>query len=294
MSADQQLPLDSGASHPYDKYTALRVAIAEGIAWVTIDSPPVNVLGLKLIADLSRFATAIRQDEQVQVIVLQSANPDFFIAHVDMELVNQWEEAARVAAELYPEPSPLNVFQQLNEQWRTLPQITIAKLQGLVRCGGSELAMALDMRFAARGQASIGQTEALMGIIPGGGATAYLPRLVGRARALEAIVGANLFDADLAERYGWVNRALPAAELNTFVDTLAHQIAALAPGVARASKQAVGAADEPLPAALAQGDALWQQLVFKPIATSKILAGLAAGAQTPAGERNLEGLFRKL
>jgi enoyl-CoA hydratase/carnithine racemase len=294
MTTDRHSAPTSGGSSPYDTYATLQVSVANGIAWVTLDNPPVNVLSLQLIADLSRFAAAIRQDEQVQVIVLQSANPDFFIAHVDMELVNQWEEAARVAAELFPEPSPLNVFQQLNEQWRTLPQITIGKLQGLVRCGGSELAMALDMRFAAQGQAGIGQTEALMGIVPGGGATAYLPRLIGRARALEAIAGANLFDADLAERYGWINRALPAGELDSFVATLAHQMAALAPGVARAAKQAVDTVNEPLPVALAQGDALWQQLVFQPIATSKILGGLAAGAQTPAGERDLEELLRRL
>jgi enoyl-CoA hydratase/carnithine racemase len=204
MTTDRHSAPTSGVSSPYDTYATLQVSVADGIAWVTLDSPPVNVLGLKLIADLSRFAAVVRHDEQVQVIVLQSANPDFFIAHVDMELVHQWEEAARVAAELFPEPSPLNVFQQLNEQWRTLPQLTIGKLQGLVRCGGSELAMALDMRFAARGQAGIGQTEVLMGIVPGGGATAYLPRLIGRARALEAIAGANLFDTDLAERYGWI------------------------------------------------------------------------------------------
>jgi len=294
MAPDHQLPPTPSASPQYDIYSTLHVSVADGIAWVTMDSPPVNVLGLKLIADLSRFAAAIRQDEQVQVIVLQSANPDFFIAHVDMELINQWEEAARVAADLFPEPSPLNVFQQLNEQWRTLPQITIGKLQGLARCGGSELAMALDMRFAARGQAGIGQTEALMGIVPGGGATAYLPRLIGRARALEAIAGANLFDADLAERYGWINRALPADELDSFVATLARQIAALAPGVVRAAKQAVDTVHEPLPVALAQGDALWQQLVFQPVATSKLLGGLAAGAQTPSGERDLESLLRSL
>jgi enoyl-CoA hydratase/carnithine racemase len=294
MTTDRHSAPTSGGSSPYDTYATLQVSVANGIAWVTLDNPPVNVLSLQLIADLSRFAAAIRQDEQVQVIVLQSANPDFFIAHVDMELVNQWEEAARVAAELFPEPSPLNVFQQLNEQWRTLPQITIGKLQGLVRCGGSELAMALDMRFAAQGQAGIGQTEALMGIVPGGGATAYLPRLIGRARALEAIAGANLFDADLAERYGWINRALPAGELDSFVATLAHQMAAHPPGVARAAKQAVDTVNEPLPVALAQGDALWQQLVFQPIATSKILGGLAAGAQTPAGERDLEELLRRL
>ncbi|RZK97757.1 MAG: enoyl-CoA hydratase/isomerase family protein, partial [Hymenobacter sp.] len=168
MTTDRHSAPTASVSAPYDTYATIQVSVVDGIAWVTLDSPPVNVLGLKLITDLSRFATAVRHDEQVQVIVLQSANPDFFIAHVDMELVNQWEEAARVAAELFPEPSPLNVFQQLNEQWRTLPQLTIGKLQGLVRCGGSELAMALDMRFAARGRAGIGQTEVLMGIVPGG------------------------------------------------------------------------------------------------------------------------------
>lgn len=144
----------------YPDYTALRITVEAGVATVTIDHPPVNVLGLALIGDLARFAATVRHDEQVRVIVVQSSNPDFFVAHVDMELINQGEAFVELAA-LYPEPSPLNIFQQLHEQWRTLPQVTIAKLSGLARCGGNELVMALDMRFAAQGRAGLGQTEVL-------------------------------------------------------------------------------------------------------------------------------------
>ena len=279
----------------YTGYEALRITVEAGVATVTLDHPPVNVLGLALIGDLARFAAAVRHDEQVRVIVLQSANPDFFVAHVDMELINQGEAFAELAAALYPEPSPLNIFQQLHEQWRTLPQVTIAKLSGLARCGGNELVMALDMRFAAKGRAGLGQTEVLMGINPGGGATQYLTRLVGRARSLEAILGAALFDAELAERYGWINRALPAEELDEFVATLARNIAALAPGVARAVKVAVDAAAGPITeAGLVKENDLWAQLFQQPIAAMLIRSGLAAGAQTRAGERDLEGLMRSL
>ena len=279
----------------YTGYEALRITVEAGVATVTLDHPPVNVLGLALIGDLARFAAAVRHDEQVRVIVLQSANPDFFVAHVDMELINQGEAFAELAAALYPEPSPLNIFQQLHEQWRTLPQVTIAKLSGLARCGGNELVMALDMRFAAKGRAGLGQTEVLMGINPGGGATQYLTRLVGRARSLEAILGAALFDAELAERYGWINRALPAEELDEFVATLSRRIAALAPGVARAVKAAVDAAAGPITEeGLIKENALWAELFQQPIATTLIRGGLAAGAQTPEGELDLEGLMRSL
>ena len=292
MTADQfRSPTVGETTSSYADYTALRIAVEAGVAQVTIHNPPVNVLGVTLITELARFAAAVRRDEQVRVVVLQSADPEFFVAHVDMELVNQPEALAQLAA-VYPEPSPLNVFQQLHEQWRTLPQVTIAKLSGWARCGGNELALALDMRFAAQGPTGLGQTEVLMGIIPGGGGTQYLPRLVGRARSLEAILGAGLFDADLAERYGWINRALPAQELDGFVDALARRIAALSPGVAAAAKAAVDAAGGlPLATGLAQENSLWGQLFAQPAAAARIRAGLAAGAQTRAGEHDLEGLL---
>ncbi|MGV9245508.1 enoyl-CoA hydratase/isomerase family protein [Streptomyces sp. NPDC003710] len=138
--------------------------------------------------------------------------------------------------------SLINPMQKLMLRLRPLPQVTIAKLAGRLRGGADELAMAHDMRFAARGRTWLAQPETRMGIIPGGGGTQLLPPLVGGARALEAILGGNLFDAEVAERYGRINRALPAEELDGFIDSLARRIAALRPEQITAAKAAVGAA----------------------------------------------------
>ncbi|MBC8083166.1 MAG: enoyl-CoA hydratase/isomerase family protein, partial [Hymenobacter sp.] len=205
---------------PYTDYTALRVTLNAGVAFVTLDHPPLNVLDATLMTELNRFAAAVRTDEQVRVIVFQSADPEFFIVHGDMGFVDNPASFTKLADK---EASLLNPMQQLHERLRALPQVTIAKLAGLARGGGSELAMALDMRFGATGKMGLAQMEVLTGIIPGAGGTVYLPHLVGRARALEIILGAALFDAELAERYGWINRALPADALDNFVDTLARR-----------------------------------------------------------------------
>jgi len=144
-------------------------------------------------------------DSGVRVIVFQSADPDFFIPHGDMNFVNdpQLFTNLRVGGDT---DTRLNPVQRLHERIRTLPQVTVGKLTGLARGGGTEFLEALDRGFAAIGNAGLAQMEVLMGIIPGAGATAYLPRLMGRARSLEVVLGEELFDAELAERYGWVNR----------------------------------------------------------------------------------------
>jgi enoyl-CoA hydratase/carnithine racemase len=211
-----------------------------GVVYARIDNPPVNVLDVALMTEVHGFVEQMKNDKEALVVVFESADPDFFIAHVDMAPVDTPEVFGPLAASA---PPPLNLFQALNEALRSLPQVTIAKLAGLARGGGSEFVMALDMRFAALGKAGLAQCEAPMGIVPGGGATQYLTSLVGRARALEAILGARLFDAATAEPYGWVNRALSAEELDAFVDKLAHDIAALPPGVMASVKEAVGQHD---------------------------------------------------
>lgn len=193
----------------YDEYTSLRVAIDAGVARVTLDNPPVNMLDTALINELHDFAGAVRGDDRVRVIVVQSADPDFFAAHVDLSFMLKPETFAELAnpnAGTGGDESRLNPMQKLMLRFRTLPQVTIAKLAGRLRGGGNELAMALDMRFAATGRTWLAQPETRMGIIPGGGGTQLLTPLVGRARALEVILGGNLFDAELAERYGWINR----------------------------------------------------------------------------------------
>ncbi|RBM09381.1 enoyl-CoA hydratase/isomerase family protein [Streptomyces sp. PT12] len=144
------------------------------------------------------------------MIVFDSADPEFFIAHVDMTLIDAPDAFDTFATDL---PDGVNVFQALGELLRHHSQVTIVKLAGLARGGGAEFVTAADMTFAAIGRAGIGQIEALMGIVPGGGGTQYLSGRVGRDRALEVVLGADLYDAETAERYGWVNRAVRADEL---------------------------------------------------------------------------------
>ena len=268
-------------------FTKFRVSWQGRVAAVTIDNPPVNVLDVGLMAEIRRFLASVHDDPETRVIVFESADPDFFIAHVDMTLGEQpgaLEELQRGV------PEGLNPFQAFAEVLRAQPQITIVKLAGLARGGGAEFVAAADMAFGAEGRAGLAQCEALMGIIPGGGATQYLGQRMPRGRVLEVILGANLFDAKTAERYGWLNRALPADELDAFVATLATNIAALPDGVIAAAKRAVPHLDPG--DGFMRESAGWMGLVFKPTTGQLMADQLKAGAQTRDGERELEALLR--
>ncbi|MEP9404392.1 enoyl-CoA hydratase/isomerase family protein [Sphingomonas sp. VNH70] len=270
-----------------DQYQKLRVAFASGIARVTIDKPPVNVLDAVLMADLLRFLTTVREDKETRVVIFESASPDFFIAHVDMTLIDDPHAFDEMAVDL---PAGLNVFQALGEQVRALPQVTIAKLAGLARGGGAEFIAACDMAFGAIGRAGLGQIEALMGIVPSGGAMQYLSTRMSRGRVLEIILGSRVFSAEEAAAYGWINRALPASDLDTFIDTLARDIAALPAGVAQAAKRVLPPAD--LAAGFSREQAEWSRLFAAPAAERLIRGGLAGGAQTVEGEKRLEAILR--
>ncbi len=271
------------------EFSRLRISSTDGVAKITIENPPVNVLDVRLMGELRRFLLSVRDDESIRVLVFQSADPEFFIAHVDMTLIDEphaFDDFVREA------PAGLNPFQAFGELLRHQPQVTIVKLAGLARGGGAEFISAADMVFAAEGRAGLAQCEALMGITPGGGATQYLSGRMTRGRALEVILGADVMDATTAERYGWINRALPEAELDGFVDRLARNIAALPAGVVAAAKKAVPMAD--LREGFRREHDAWAGLFERPAAEKLIRAGLKAGAQTKAGERNLEGLLRGL
>ena len=152
--------------------------------------------------------------------MLRSADPDFFIAHFDVEAILEFPTDGEPRREATPNP-----FHQMCERMRTMPKATIAEINGRVGGGGSELASSCDMRFGAIGRTIVNQMEVPLGIIPGGTGTQRLPRLVGRGRAMEIILGGVDIDAVTAERWGYLNRALPAEELRPFVDSLAHRIA---------------------------------------------------------------------
>ncbi|WP_328936381.1 enoyl-CoA hydratase/isomerase family protein [Streptomyces tauricus] len=270
------------------EYTTLRVGIEAGVAWITLDNPPVNVLSGTLVRELHDVLGTLRDDRSVRVIVFSSANPELFIAHVDIHILNEMDELQAIA-DRNPDA---NLFQGVGELLRHQPQVTIVKLAGKARAGGAEFVAAADMAFAARETAGIGQSEVLMGIVPGGGGTQYLRERVGRNRALELLLTGDLVDADTAAAYGWINRAVPAADLDAFVDSVAEKIAALSPELIAAAKQLVPPAD--LTDGLRAENDAWAELVSGDLPPRLMTGALERGAQTPAGERDLESVMRSV
>jgi len=224
----------------YSDFDLLSVHVERGIAFVDIDNPPINLMTIELVEELLVLASVVTEDDAVKVVVFQSANPDFFIAHADLNLI----AAMPILSEDEISALETGPIQQLISTYRRLPKATIGKLSGRARGGGSEFLLALDMRFAANETAVLGQPEAAVGIIPGAGGTQSLARLVGRSRALEITLGCQDFSAAMAERYGYVNRALPAAELDQFVDALAYRIATFPMHVLQNIKEAVDTAEK--------------------------------------------------
>ena len=201
-----------------DVFDTLKVH-EEGAVWfIDIAAPPMNLLGPKLVRDLVALIRQAEPDDNAKVLVFRSADPEYFIPHVDVTQIKQYREEA---AKLVGEPSIGLLFRHLS----TSRLVSIAQIEGRVRAAGSEFVLACDMRFAARESAIFGQPEASLGAVPGAGGIQHLTRLMGRGRSLEVMLGADDFDANLAERYGWINRALPAHALSDFVKALAHRIA---------------------------------------------------------------------
>ena len=257
----------------YQDYRALRVDVGEGIARVVIDHPPINLFDMVLITEMDRVGRALESDPEVRVVVLESADPAFFIAHADVNLILGLPAAIAPASE----PS---FFQQMVDRFRTMPKATIAKIEGICRGGGSELVLSMDMRFAALGRAVLGQPEVAVGILPGGSGTQRLPRLLGRSRALEIVLGADDFPADLAERYGYVNRALPPEELGPFVERLARRIASFPAGAIAHAKASVLGAEIGVREGLIAEARAFDACLALPEARQRMAAFLAMGGQT--------------
>ena len=258
----------------YQDYQLIRVAAEGGICRATIDHPPINLLDLPLLAEIGRLADEVEADDEVRVLIVDSADPEFFIAHADVELI------ANLPADDLALHDELTPFNAMMERFRTLSKATIAVIDGIARGGGSEWAMTFDMRYAALGKAVFGQPEVAMGIIPGGGGTQRLPRLIGRGRALEVILGGMDIDAATAASWGYVDRALPADELRRFVDKLAARIASHPLEAITRAKRAVDAAAGDLATGLRVEDQLFREALAQPVARQRLKAILGAGAQT--------------
>jgi enoyl-CoA hydratase/carnithine racemase len=182
-----------------------------GLWAVTFSNSPINMFVPATILELGVLMTDLEADPSVKVVVFQSANPDFFIAHLDVSK----------AAE---RPEVLGLWRDFVLRLSSVPVVSIAKIRGRTRGIGNEFVLACDMRFASRQSALFGNPEVGVGLVPGGGALEWLPRVVGRSRALEIVLSGDDFDADIAERYGWVNRTLDDQDLDSFVDTLVRRL----------------------------------------------------------------------
>jgi len=179
-------------------FETLNVQRESAVLFVEIAAPPMDLLGAELVRDLVSLIQSAEADESIQVLVFKSGDPDYFISHVDVTRIKENREAA----------SKLTGDASIGQMLRYLSAsrlVTIAQIEGRVRGVGSEFALACDMRFASRESAIFGQFEPAFGVIPGAGGAQHLARLMGRARALEVMLSAQDYDADLAERYGWIN-----------------------------------------------------------------------------------------
>ena len=262
----------------YADYELLRIEVSGGVAVAVVDAPPVNVMTLALFAEIARFGAEVGDDPEVQVVVMKSANPDFFIAHFDVSAILDFPIDAPA------QRSDVNAFHQMCERFRTMPKATIAQIEGRVGGGGCELVQAFDMRFGVVGKTILSQMEVPLGILPGGGGTQRLPRLVGRGRALEIILGGDDLDAVTAERWGLLNRALDEKEIDVFVDGLARRIASFPPEAIELAKASVNAADLPLAEGLVEEGYLFQRSIRSDAAQSRMRRFLEEGGQTREGE----------
>jgi enoyl-CoA hydratase/carnithine racemase len=276
MTAAEAEPGDGGVV----SFETLTVQQDGAVVFVDIAAPPMNLLGPELVRDLVSLIVWAEADDAVRVVVFRSTDPAYFIAHVDVTRVAEYRAEA---GKLVGEASIGLLFRRLS----TSRLVTIAQIEGRVRGAGSEFVLACDMRFAARESAIFGQLEQGFGLIPGAGGVQHLARLLGRGRALEVLLSAEDYDAELAERYGWINRALPAAALGDFVAALARRIAGFpAAGQATVRDRVNAIALAPVEDFRRDSD-LFGEAVRRPEAERRTEEAMQSGFQTRDAELDL-------
>ena len=242
---------------------------------VTFNHPPLNIFGPETIPQLNEIITAIETDEHVKVVVFDSAVEGFFLTHYDF--LAKLEETTS----LPPGPTGLQPLPDMLVRLSRAPVVSIASIRGRATGVGSELALACDMRFASREKAILSHFEVGAGIVPGGGPMARLPRLMGRGRALEVLLGADDIPGDLAERYGYVNRSLPDADLDEFVDSLATRIASFDKRAISETKRFVDVASLPPDYEIAPEWDVCLASIMRPAAQKRIKKLMERGFHKP-------------
>ena len=286
FSNAQSAGTNYGRNSPVD-FETLTVRKEGSVLFADIAAPPMNLLGPELVRDLVSLIQRAEADDAFQVLVFQSADPDYFISHVDVTRIDEYRAEA---AKLTGEASIALLFRHLSAS----RLVTIAQIEGRVRGAGSEFVLACDMRFAARESAIFSQFEPAFGLLPGGGAAQHLTRLMGRARALEVMLSAEDYDAELAERYGWINRALPANTLGGFVRELAQRIAQFPAAGLLAIKDRVDAITLAPTDDFRRDSDLFAKEVHNPDTQRRLQVAMSRGLQTRDAEMKFANILDHL
>ena len=264
-------------------YQTLEVTQRVSVVEVTINNPPLNVMTLQLYSDLVEFTEKVEHDDSVKVIIFQSANPDFFIAHFDVEAILE-----------FPTDSPakrsetLSDFHLMCERVRTMPKATIAKIAGRAGGGGNEFAASCDMRFGLLEKTIFNQMEVALGILPGGTGTQSLPRLIGRGRAMEVCLGCDDLDAKTAESWGYLNRAFNSkSKLDEFITNLADRISSWPIEAISRCKASINNSETSWQDGLVEEAFLFQETLRTKTAQTNMRTALNLGLQTFDGETNM-------
>lgn len=264
----------------------IRVSKASANFWrVTFGNPPLNLMGPAFLIEFAAIMTAIETDEQVKVVVFDSAVEGFFLNHSDFT-VNLEELTS-----LPQGPTGLESWPDILVRLTRAPVVSIAKIRGRATGNGSEILLACDMTFVSREKTLISQWEVGVGMVAGGGPMARLPRQIGRARALEVLLGSEDIHGDLAEAYGYVNRSLPDADLDAFVDALATRIGSFDKWAISNTKRLVNAASLPADVEMAAGWDACIASVKRPATQARIKAFMDLGFHQPGDAENHIGQY---
>jgi enoyl-CoA hydratase/carnithine racemase len=271
------------------QYQLLDVAVHGRVATVTINNPPINIITPALYQELATLVAELQNDDDLTVVVFKSADADFFIAHYDVSNILEFPTDGEAERSL-----ELNDFHIMCERVRTMNKVTIAQIEGRVGGGGSEFAASMDMRFGVVGKTVVNQMEVPLGILPGGTGTQRLPRLVGRGRAMEIVLGADDLDAETAERWGYLNRIYAAGDIDAKVTALAERIASFPVEAVRLAKASVTASELPLQQGLQEEAYLFQRLLRTDSAQHNMQRFMEMGGQTREGELKVGELSRQI
>jgi enoyl-CoA hydratase/carnithine racemase len=271
---------------PVTKSPQIRLNKASPTYWrVTFDNPPLNLMGPEFVLKFREIMSAIETDENLRVVVFDSAVEGFFLNHSDFSV--KMEELTS----LPQGPTGLEAWPDILVRITHVPVVSIAKIRGRATGNGSEISLACDMTFASREKALLSQWEVGIGMVAGGGPMTRLPRLIGRSRALEVLMSSEDIHGDLAEAYGYVNRSLPDAELDAFVDSLATRISSFDKWAIANTKRLVNAASLPPDVEMAAGWDACMASVARPTTQARIKAFMDLGFHKPGDVENRIGYY---